>query len=243
MPESPCPIIEVSDLHFSYSRLKVLFGVSLHVERGEALALLGTNGAGKSTLLRVICGLERPSSGRVRLNGRDISGEPAEQLASCGMVLIPGGRAIFSDLTVKENLKVQAIPLGRDKREVAARLDKVFTIFPALASRVRKRAGTLSGGQQQQLALAKALLVDASVICIDELSLGLSPTVIDELISTVQALSHNGITVIVVEQSLSVAAEICQRAVFMEKGEVRFEGRTVELLEREDLSRAVFFGT
>ncbi|MBV9872525.1 MAG: ABC transporter ATP-binding protein [Frankiaceae bacterium] len=234
--------LEVRDINFAYGHLQVLFDVSIQIAAGEALALLGTNGAGKSTLLRNICGLERPDSGAVTLDGRDITGMPAERLAGQGLVLIPGGRAVFTDLTVDENLEMQALGLRRQKGLLDERLDRVFTTFPRLAERRGQKAGLLSGGEQQQLALAKALLLDPQLLCIDELSLGLAPVVVGELLEIVQAISESGVTLVVVEQSLNIAAELCSRAVFLEKGEVRFEGRTSELLEQDDIARAVFFG-
>jgi ABC-type branched-subunit amino acid transport system ATPase component len=234
--------IEVDEVDFSYGRLQVLFGVSLHVEQGEALALLGTNGAGKSTLLRLVCGLERPSSGCITYEGRDITGLPAERLVGQGLALIVGGRAIFPDLTVRENLDIQAIPVHRQRATVRARMAEVLDTFPALKKSLRRHAGTMSGGEQQQLALAKALLLDPKVLCIDELSLGLAPVLVQELMAIVRSLTETGLTLVIVEQSLSVACQICERAVFMEKGEVRFEGRAADLLERDDIARAVFLG-
>jgi ABC-type branched-subunit amino acid transport system ATPase component len=236
------PLIDVADVDFSYGRLQVLFGVSLHVEEGEALALLGTNGAGKSTLLRLLCGLDRPSAGRITYEERDITGVPAERLVRQGLALIVGGRAIFPDLTVRENLDIQAIPLHRQRATVRARMAEVLDTFPALKKSLRRHAGTMSGGEQQQLALAKALLLEPRVLCIDELSLGLAPVVVQELMAIVRSLTETGLTLVIVEQSLSVACEICERAVFMEKGEVRFEGRAADLLERDDIARAVFLG-
>jgi ABC-type branched-subunit amino acid transport system ATPase component len=236
------PLVDVESVDFSYGRLQVLFGVSLHVEPGEALALLGTNGAGKSTLLRLVCGLERPSSGSIAYGGRDITGQPAERLVRQGLALISGGHAVFPDLTVRENLDIQAIPIHKQRATVRARMGEVLDTFPALKKYLRRQAGSLSGGEQQQLALAKALLLDPKVLCIDELSLGLAPVVVQELMAIVQSLVETGLTLVIVEQSLSVACQICERAVFMEKGEVRFEGRAAELLERDDIARAVFLG-
>jgi ABC-type branched-subunit amino acid transport system ATPase component len=235
-------LLSVSDVDFSYGQLQVLFGISLDVRRGEALALLGTNGAGKSTLLRVVAGLERPERGTVAFAGRDITGSAAELLPGQGLVLIPGGHSVFSDMTVKENLEIQALALRRQRGLFEERKQRVLATFPSLASRMSRQAGTLSGGEQQQLALAKALLLDPQLLCVDELSLGLAPVVVGELLEIVHRLHESGITMIVVEQSLNIAAELCERAVFLEKGQVRFEGRTTDLLERDDIARAVFFG-
>jgi ABC-type branched-subunit amino acid transport system ATPase component len=233
----------VCDVDFSYDQLQVLFGVSLDVRNGEALALLGTNGAGKSTLLKVVAGLEKPSRGIVSFYGSDITGVRAEQLAGQGLLLVVAGRSVFADLSVNENLEIQALTARFRSRQFKERLDVVFTTFPSLAVRRRQKAGTMSGGEQQQLALAKALLLDPKILCIDELSLGLAPVVVGELLEVVQRIRARGVTLVVVEQSLNIAAEICERSVFLEKGHVRFEGPTRDLLARDDIARAVFLGS
>ena len=235
-------ILEAHDIEFSYGSFQILFGISLHVEQGEILALLGTNGAGKSTLLRVLTGLERPQSGTVTFDGRDVTGWPAERLAAAGLVQVPGGHAIFPDMTLADNLRVGAHLLRRQPREVERRISAVLEPFPALRSRQRQLAGSLSGGEQQQLAIAKAMLLEPKVLCIDELSLGLAPIVVEQLLEVVTAVRASGTSLIIVEQSLNVAASLCDRAVFLEKGSVRFEGHPAELLDRDDVARAVFLG-
>jgi ABC-type branched-subunit amino acid transport system ATPase component len=235
--------LEVSDLEFSYGQLQVLFGISLEVRQAEALALLGTNGAGKSTLLRAIVGLERPTHGSIRYFGADITETLAERLPGRGLLLVVGGRAVFGDMTVDENLDMQAIAARLEKAHRRARRELVYEMFPSLAARRRQKAGSLSGGEQQQLALAKAFLLDPKVLCIDEMSLGLSPIVVSELIEVVRRLHETGVTLVVVEQSLNIAAEVCDRAVFLEKGAVRFDGPTQDLLARNDIARAVFLGS
>jgi ABC-type branched-subunit amino acid transport system ATPase component len=239
---APDELLVVSNIDFSYGQLQVLFDVSLEVRRGEAIGLLGTNGAGKSTLLRALSGLAPPTAGSVVFDGVDITSEPAERLAGQGLVLIPGGRAVFTDMTVEENLQMQALAIRKQGALLRERRDRVLETFPSLAKRLAQPAGRLSGGEQQQLALAKALLLDPKLLCIDELSLGLAPVVVGELLAIVGEINRSGVTVIVVEQSLNIAAQLCQRSIFMEKGEVRFEGRTADLLEQDDIARAVFFG-
>jgi ABC-type branched-subunit amino acid transport system ATPase component len=236
------PVLQVDDLEFAYGRLQVLFGISLEVRGGEALALLGTNGAGKSTLLRVVAGLEPPSAGRVRFQGDDITGEPAERVVRRGLVLVSGGRTVFRDMTVSDNLDVQSRLLRGQPALAAERREEVLEVFPRLRDRLGHLAGSLSGGEQQQLTLAKALLLDPALLCIDELSLGLAPVAVELLLNTLQTIRERGVTLLLVEQSLNIAAALCPRAVFLEKGEVRFEGRTSELLERDDIARAVFLG-
>jgi ABC-type branched-subunit amino acid transport system ATPase component len=235
-------VLRATEIEFAYGSLQVLFGVSLEVHRGEALALLGTNGAGKSTLLKVLTGLAPARAGSVTLDGVDVTSMAADRLAGSGLVLIPGGRAVFADMTVDENLEMQALTVRKRRGWVKERRAVVFDTFPRLKERLSQPAGTLSGGEQQQLALAKALLLDPKVLCIDELSLGLAPIVVQELLETVRAIHASGVAVVLVEQSLNVAAEVCERAIFMEKGAIRFEGRTAELLERDDIARAVFLG-
>jgi len=235
------PILEARDIEFSYGPLQVLFGVSLCVEPGEPLALLGTNGAGKSTLLRVMSGLESPSYGQVLLDGNEVAGTTPEELVSRGLLLVRGGRSVFPDMTVDENLELQALTVRRRAGWVRERRAHVFELFPRLGERLRQLAGRLSGGEQQQLALAKAVLLEPSVLCIDELSLGLAPIVVQELMEIVRRINASGVALVVVEQSLNIANQLCGRAVFMEKGAVRFEGLTSELVERDDVARAVFF--
>jgi ABC-type branched-subunit amino acid transport system ATPase component len=177
--------LHVSDVDFSYGQLQVLFGISLEVYEGEALALLGTNGAGKSTLLRVIAGLEKPSGGTVGYFGADITGMAAERLVAQRLLLVVGGRGVFTDMTVDENLEMQALTAKMAKSHLKERRQVVYDTFPSLAIRRRQKAGTLSGGEQQQLAVAKALLLDPKVLCIDELSLGLAPIVVAQPLETV----------------------------------------------------------
>lgn len=225
---------------FSYGQLQVLFGVDLEVRAGEILGLLGTNGAGKSTVLRVLSGLASPQRGSVAFQDQDVSKVPAEQLVTRGLVMVPGGKAMFTDLTVVESLEIGArlLPKEQRKERIARELDR----FPRLAERRTSPSGALSGGEQQQLAIAKALLLDPALLCIDELSLGLAPVIVEGLLQTVRDVRDAGSTVIVVEQSLNIAASLCDRAVFLEKGTVRFEGAPKELLERGDIARSVFLG-
>ena len=233
--------LSLRGIEFAYGRMPVLFGVSLDVAPGETLALVGTNGAGKSTLLRVVAGLERPTGGNVEFDGADVTGMPAEQLVTRGLVLVQGGRAPFPDLSVADNIEIQGLTVRR-RAGWPRRREMVLETFPALRRRWSEPAGVLSGGEQQQLVLAKALLLEPKVLCVDELSLGLAPVVVAALLETVHTLRAAGMTLVVVEQSLNIAAQVCDRAVFLEKGQVRFEGRVLDLLERDDIARAVFLG-
>jgi ABC-type branched-subunit amino acid transport system ATPase component len=236
-------LLEVRDLDFWYGSVQVLFDIAVDVHDGEILALLGTNGAGKSTLLRAVSGHSRPRRGTVSFDGVDITRLRAEDRVRLGIVQVPGGKAVFPDLTVAENLLAGAYTFVWDTKRVLERSNKVVEMFPRLGERLRQPAGLLSGGEQQMLAIAKAMLLEPRILLIDELSLGLAPVVVGELLATVERLQADGVTIVIVEQSLNVALSVSERAVFMEKGEVRFTGSSAELLERDDLVRAVFLGT
>jgi ABC-type branched-subunit amino acid transport system ATPase component/sugar phosphate permease len=233
------PVLQVHNLDVSYGPLQVLFDVNIEVKRGEVLALLGTNGAGKSTLLRAIGGLVLPDRGVVRMNGRTITLTDPEIRVAMGMVQVPGGDALFPAQTVAENLKVWSW-LIEDPRHRAERMDIVLDTFPVVRERLDRRAGSMSGGEQQMLALSKAVMLEPELLLIDELSLGLAPLVVQQLLVVVEELKAQGLTMVIVEQSVNVALAIADRAVFMERGHVRFEGPAQDLLERGDLLRAVF---
>jgi len=236
------PVLQVTDIDFSYGQVQVLFDVAFEVRKGEVLALLGTNGAGKSTILRVIAGLGTPARGVVRLDGQTVTFVSPEKRGRMGIRLLPGGKGVFPQMTVRENLEMAAFVYRSDKEDQERRIAKVLDLFGDLAGRQGQSAGSLSGGQQQMLALAAVLLHEPEVLLIDELSLGLSPIMVQELLQVVERLKAEGITIVIVEQSLNVALAMADRAVFLEKGAVRFEGDAQELLERDDLARAVFLG-
>jgi ABC-type branched-subunit amino acid transport system ATPase component/predicted MFS family arabinose efflux permease len=233
-------VLEVHGLDVSYGTVQVLFDVSMRVEPGEMLALLGTNGAGKSTLLKAVSGLVRPSSGVALLDGRDVTGLDAETMASYGLSLVPGGRGIFPGLTVERNLRLGTWLYRREGPANTAAVDRVLELFPRLGERMGQVAGTLSGGEQQMLTLAQAFVSRPRILAIDELSLGLAPRVVEELLTVVEAINATGVTVILVEQSVNIALSLTKRALFMEKGEIRYEGKSADLLERDDLVRSVF---
>ncbi|CAM8628153.1 MAG: MFS transporter [Actinomycetia bacterium] len=233
------PMLQVRNVDASYGTLQVLFDVSFEVKRGECLALLGTNGAGKSTILRSISGLLNPDRGVIRMNGRTITLVDPQYRVALGMMQIPGGEAVFPSMTVSENLEIWS-ELIEDKEKRAERIEETFAVFPELLHLVDSRAGSLSGGQQQMLALGKAIMLEPELLLIDELSLGLAPIVVQRLLGIVEKLKEQGTTMVLVEQSVNVALAVADRAVFMERGQVKFEGPAQELLERDDLLRAVF---
>jgi ABC-type branched-subunit amino acid transport system ATPase component/sugar phosphate permease len=236
------PVLQVRNLDVSYGQVQVLFDVEVDVREGEVLALLGTNGAGKSTLLRAVSGLTLPDRGVIRLDGHTITYADAETRVGQGIVQVPGGKAVFPTLSVAENLMAGAYRHIWRPDEVRRRVEEVLELFPRLRERLHQPAGTLSGGEQQMLAIGKGLLLEPRILLLDELSLGLAPVMVQEILEVVEQLKARGITMVIVEQSLNVALSISDRAVFMEKGQVRFQGPADELLERDDLVRAVFLG-
>jgi ABC-type branched-subunit amino acid transport system ATPase component len=234
------PILEVRGCDFYYGPVQVLFGVDFTVDEGSIIALLGTNGAGKSTLLRVISGLGIPRRGTVRLRGQNITYMGSHRRVPLGIAHIPSGRAVFRSLSVLENLRVTGFTHDDNEEQIDAGIERAFELFPALAERRQQHAGTLSGGEQQMLALARALILRPQLLCIDELSLGLAPKVVADLLAVVRKINEDGTTVVLVEQSVNLALSIADHAYFMEKGEVKFSGLAKDLLRRDDLLRSVF---
>ncbi len=218
----------------------VLQGIDLHLDEGEVVALLGTNGAGKSTLLKSISGIVEADRGAIVLDGRDITHAPPNEIAALGIVQMPGGQGVFGSLTVKENLELAGWTNRRDPAGVKAATAEVLEMFPVLADRLDSPAANMSGGQQQMLALAMSFVMRPKVLLIDELSLGLAPVVVGQLLPIVRRMADDGVTVVLVEQSVNVALTVAERAYFMERGKIMFDGPTAELLERPDLLRSVF---
>ena len=239
MPSS-APLLECTHIDMAYGPVQILFDVDFSVTEGEIVALLGTNGAGKSTLLKGICGLVRPKRGKVLFKGEDVTSLPADVTTHRGISLMPGGKGVFPTLTVAENLRLAAWLIKSDPARVEAARAEVEALFPILKSRTNQMAGNLSGGEQQMLALGGALMTRPELLMIDELSLGLAPTIVGQLLEVVREIHRRGTTIIIVEQSINVALNLAERAVFMEKGAVRFEGNTAELLDRPDILRSVF---
>jgi len=233
-------LLEVRGLDVFFDKVQVLYGVDLEVRRGERIALLGTNGAGKSTILKAASGLIPMAGGEIRWKGHDVRSTSAEELVRLGLGQVPGGRGLFPTLTVEENLRMGGY-IYPDERQVDAEVERVVEYFPWIPDRSQQLAGTLSGGEQQQLATARALIARPELLMIDELSLGLAPLVIEKLMDIVQRLvEEEGLTVVVVEQQASFALGYTDRAYFLEKGEVRYAGPSAGLTERDDLLRSVF---
>ena len=249
--ESPYPIagtgggalLSCRGVDVAYGSVQVLFGVDVNIHQGEIVALLGTNGAGKSTLLKAVSGLVHPTAGTVTFDGHDITNASPMRTTELGIVQVPGGKAVFPTLTVAEHFKAgQWLYARQDAIHVAERTEKVLQMFPRVKERWTNLAGDLSGGEQQQLAIGMAFVAQPKLLVIDELSLGLAPIIVERLLDAVRAIHAEGATVVLVEQSVNVALTLASRAYFMEKGQVRFEGPAQDLLERDDLVRAVFLG-
>jgi ABC-type branched-subunit amino acid transport system ATPase component len=234
------PLLSCKGIDFSYGQLQVLFDVDFTVDDGEMVALLGVNGAGKSTLLKVISGVGLPSAGSVRYRGQEITYLDAERRARLGITQVPGGRAVFGPMSVIDNLRSFGYTLGRDKKTLDESIEQAFVTFPRLAERRTSNASTLSGGEQQMLGLSKALIMKPKLLVIDELSLGLAPVIVAQLLELVKEINRAGTAVVLVEQSVNIALNLVEHAYFMEKGEMRFDGRSADLLARDDLLRAVF---
>ncbi|HJP16923.1 MAG TPA: MFS transporter, partial [Acidimicrobiales bacterium] len=234
-------VIMCKGLNAGYGNVQVLFDIDFEVEAGQIVALLGTNGAGKSTLLKVISGIVEADTGAVLLDGRDITHAPPNEIAAHGVTQLPGGAGIFPSLTVAENLRAAS---WLNRKSASKNWDEyhkeALKNFPILASRLEEEAGNLSGGQQQILGLAMAFLSRPRLLMIDELSLGLAPVIVEELLPKLQTLAKEGVTIVLVEQSVNVALTVADTAYFMEKGEIKFHGETSELLERPDVLRSVF---
>ncbi len=224
----------------AYDQVQVLFGVDMEVRPGEIVALLGTNGAGKSTLLKAISGIVDPIGGAIFFDGRDITHADAVQTVTMGVVQVPGGKAVFPTLSVAEHLRAGGWLYRNDPDYLKQATEEVLDMFPRLRERIDQMAGNLSGGEQQMLALGMAFIGKPKLLMIDELSLGLAPTIVEQLLGIVRRIQQNGTAIVLVEQSINVALTLAERAYFLEKGEVRFEGLTGELLERDDIVRSVF---
>ncbi|MHB1518129.1 MAG: MFS transporter [Acidimicrobiales bacterium] len=236
------PALQVHNLDFYYGSNQVLFDINLEIAQGEIVGLLGTNGAGKSTLLRAVAGLEHPHRGVIRINGITSTFLEPEQILGLDVALLVGGKMTFPGMTVRDNLRVGAYSLRQQRERSRSALEVAVDRFPELAALLDQPAGTLSGGEQQMLALARVMMTEPRLLLIDELALGLAPMAVDRLMGIVREINAGGTTVLLVEQSVNRTMSLAPRAIFIERGEVRFDGPTGDLLERGDLLRPVFLG-
>jgi len=234
-------ILEVRDLHAGYGKIEILHGVALEVRRSELVSIIGPNGAGKSTALKSIVGLLRPTRGIVRFGGEDITGLRADRVLRQGLAYVPQGRIVFPQMTVLENLEMGAYTVD-DAARVGAALERVYALFPILRERHHQNAGTLSGGEQQMLAISRALMVSPSLIVLDEPSLGLSPKFVGLVFEKILEMKAAGLTMLVVEQNAAKALSVADRAYVLELGKNRFEGPGRDLLDNPEVKRLYLGG-
>ena len=231
------PILEIDEVHTYYGNIHALQGISLHVDEGEIVTLVGGNGAGKSTTLNTISGLVRPRSGSIRLAGEALARYAAHEITAKGIVQVPEGRRMFARLTVLENLKMGAF-IVRDPAVVRERIDHVFTVFPRLRERLNQTAGTLSGGEQQMLAIGRALMTRPKVMLLDEPSLGLAPILVEQIFATISEINAQGVTILLVEQNAHQALAIAARGYVLQTGHVVLAGSSEELRQNEMVRKA-----
>jgi branched-chain amino acid transport system ATP-binding protein len=230
-------MLEVKDIQVYYGMIQAIKGVSFHVDEGEVVALIGANGAGKTTILHTVSGLLTPKSGSVLFEGQDITKIPGHRIVSMGMAHVPEGRRVFAQLTVLQNLKMGAYT-RKDKEEIQQTLQNVFERFPRLEERQNQLAGTLSGGEQQMLAMGRALMSRPKIILMDEPSMGLSPIFVNEIFDIIQEVSKSGTTVLLVEQNAKKALAIADRAYVLETGNIVLEGKAKDLLQDDSIKKA-----
>ena len=232
------PMLEVNDLHVYYGNIHAIKGVSLRVEEGEVVALIGANGAGKTTTLQTISGLLHPKMGSVLFRGKDITKVEAHKIVQMGMAQCPEGRRVFANLTVRENLQMGAFTVKDTAANIEADMKRVFERFPRLEERQSQLAGTLSGGEQQMLAMGRALMSRPKILLLDEPSMGLAPILVKEIFDIIRSVSHDGMTVLLVEQNAKMALSISHRAYVLETGTIALEGSAQDLMNNERIKKA-----
>ncbi len=235
------PLLELRDVSAGYGSIQILHEVSLHVNTGEVVSMIGPNGAGKSTTFKIIMGFITHLGGEVIFDGKSLVGQRPDRVLGLGLGYVPQGRVVFTTMTVTENLEMGAY-LERDRAKVRASMEEVFGLFPRLRERRRQLAGTMSGGEQQMLAMGRALMMQPKMMMLDEPSLGLSPRFVDDVFDTILELGHHGLTVMLVEQNAARALEISDRGYVLELGRNRFQGRGQELLQNPEVRRIYLGG-
>ncbi len=234
-------LLSVENLHVSYGAIRALHGISFHVEKGEIVTLIGANGAGKSTTLRTISGLLLADRGKIVYDGTDITNMGADQIVRMGIVQVPEGRKIFAPLTVRENLEMGAFT-RQNKREIEESMEFVFSIFPRLRERAEQLGGTLSGGEQQMLAVARALMAKPRLLLMDEPSMGLAPILVEEIFNVIQQINREGVTILLVEQNAHMALSVAHRGYVLETGAIQMEGTAAELRNNPRVREAYLGG-
>jgi len=229
-------MLEIKDLHAGYGHMKVLHGVDLSITAGEIVALLGSNGAGKSTLNNNISGIFAPTRGQILFEDEDIAGFSSERVVDLGIIQVPEGRRIFPNMTVRENLELGGYRRGGERRQ--QNIDRVVGIFPRLGERITQVAGTLSGGEQQMLAIGRGMMAEPRLLILDETSLGLSPLLVEEMFALIQTLNKEGLSIFLVEQNVMQSLEIADRAYVIENGTVVMSGLATDLIENQDLRKS-----
>lgn len=230
-------MLKIEDLHVSYGMINAIKGVSFEVNEGEVVSLIGANGAGKTTILHTITGLLKPKSGSVIFEGKELTTTPAHSIVKLGMAHVPEGRRVFADLTVYENLMLGAYT-RKDKKEIAESLEMIYSRFPRLEERKKQTAGTLSGGEQQMLAMGRALMSKPRIILMDEPSMGLSPLFVNEVFDIIKKISASGTTVLLVEQNAKKALSISDRAYVLETGKIALTGKASDLINDDKIKKA-----
>ncbi|CAN5556041.1 ABC transporter ATP-binding protein [soil metagenome] len=238
--ESPTPLLEVEALAAGYGGMQVLPGIDLHVDRGETVVVVGGNGAGKTTLIRAIVGMVDSYAGKVRFDGHQIRGLSTDRVCELGLIQVPEGRQIFASQSVESNLRLGAI-LKRAKSRAAQTMERVYTLFPRLAERRRQLAGTLSGGEQQMLAIGRAMMAQPLLMMLDEPSLGLAPIMVEQMFQTVKLLASEGMSILLVEQNVAESLSLCDRAYVLENGAIVLSGTGQQLLT-DDRVRQAYLG-
>ena len=233
-------LLEMTDVHTYYGHIHALKGISLKVEKGEIVTLIGANGAGKTTALRTISGMLKPKQGDVRLNGRSLLGEPPHKIVADGIGHVPEGRGIFPKLTVRENLDVGAF-IHTDKGLIGQRQEYVFTLFPRLRERLHQYGGTLSGGEQQMLAMGRGLMMNPSILLLDEPSMGLAPVLVESIFEIIERLHAAGTTILLVEQNALMALQVANRGYVLQSGKIVLEDTAAEL-QANEMVRKVYLG-
>jgi len=230
-------ILRVQDLVVNYGAIQALQGISFHVEEGEIVTLIGANGAGKSTTLRTISGLLHPTRGQIRYREQPIVGLPADMIVKMGIVQVPEGRQIFAPLTVRENLEMGAYT-RKDKEEIEQSMRRVFASFPRLEERLTQLGGTLSGGEQQMLAMGRGLMARPQLLLLDEPSMGLAPILVEEIFDIIEEINRQGVSILLVEQNAAMALSVADRAYVLETGRIVLEGPAQEVFENPEVRKA-----